>query len=107
MRILMIAGHYRPDGGPAAPLYTMLCEGLVRRGHEVTVITPVPHYPSGRVPAGFRRINVQKTSEKGVKVVRVGLPSVNRSRLPARLLQFAAFQLEAVLAGWRERYDIV
>jgi colanic acid biosynthesis glycosyl transferase WcaI len=107
MRVFVITEYYKPDGGPAAPLFTMLCEGLVRRGHVVTVITPVPHYPSGQVPADFRKIWIRRTNENGVNVIRVGLPSVNRARLPARLLQFITYQLEAVLAGWSEAYDVV
>jgi colanic acid biosynthesis glycosyl transferase WcaI len=107
MHVLVITEYYKPDGGPGAPLFTMLSEDLVRRGHVVTVIAPVPHYPSGQVPADFRKIWIRRTNENGVNVIRVGLPSVNRARLPARLLQFITYQLEAVLAGWREAYDVV
>ena len=53
MRILVITGYYAPDGGPAAPLFTMLCEGLAKRGHQVTALTAVPHYPTGKIPAAF------------------------------------------------------
>ncbi len=107
MRILVVASYYRPDGGAAATLFPSLCEDLVRLGHEVTVLTAVPHYPSGRVPEAYRRRKKLLSEESGVKVMRVGLPSVDRSKLSARLFQFIAFQVRAIQAGLRLRYDVV
>jgi colanic acid biosynthesis glycosyl transferase WcaI len=107
MRILIVTAYYRPDGGPAAPLYTMLSEELVRRGHDVTVITSVPHYPSGLVPLSYRKKRFRYTKENGVCIIRVPLPSVNRSDLKSRLLQYGAFQLGSVWAGRMVQFDVV
>jgi colanic acid biosynthesis glycosyl transferase WcaI len=101
MRILIIAPHYAPDGGPSAPLFAMLCQELVRRGHQVTALAAVPHYPSGRVSEDFRGRKTRHTTENGVQVIRVPVPSVDRSRFGPRLWQFVAYQIRAVLAGWR------
>jgi hypothetical protein len=79
MRVLMIAPHYAPDLGPSAPLFTMLCEGLVKRGHQVIVLTTVPHYPSGQVSSTYRGKWIQRSMENKVQVIRVWLPSVNRA----------------------------
>jgi colanic acid biosynthesis glycosyl transferase WcaI len=105
MRILLITPYYAPDLGPSAPLFTMLAVGLVKRGHQVTVIAAAPHYPSGQVPSEFRGARIRHTSEDGVDVIRVPVPSVKRARLPQRLLQFAAYQLGATWAGRTARYD--
>ncbi len=107
MHLLVITPHYPPDGGPAAPMAGMLCEELVRLGHSVTVITAVPHYPDGQVPAAFRRGWLQRSTEAGVAVVRVRIPSVDRSRLALRLLQFLVYQAGATLAGLRQQYDVL
>lgn len=107
MHLLLITPHYPPDGGPAAPMSGMLCEELVRLGHRITVITAVPHYPTGEVQAGFRHGWLQQSTEAGVKVVRVRLPSVDRSRLALRLLQFLIYQLGATIAGLRCQYDVL
>lgn len=107
MRILLIASYYKPDGGPAAPLFTMLCEELVRRGHRVTVLTAVPHYPSGLVPDSFHTSGIKETLENGVRVLRVGLPSVDRSRLSKRLYQFLAYQWNALRLGPKNDFDVV
>jgi colanic acid biosynthesis glycosyl transferase WcaI len=82
MRILLFSDYYHPDGGSAAPLFTMLSEELVQRGHMVTVITTVPHYPSGKVPAAYKGWSIRKTVENGVCIIRLPLPSVDRKNLP-------------------------
>lgn len=107
MRVLMIVPYYAPDLGPSAPLFTMLSVELVRRGHQVSVIAAVPHYPSGKVPEAYRGAGIRHSSEHGVEVVRVPVPSMNRSNLAQRLLQYICYQFGATWAGLYQRYDVV
>lgn len=107
MKILIVTIFYAPDGGPSAPLFTMLAEEMVNLGHEVTVVATVPHYPTGQARTEFRHGWIQRTTEGGVSVVRVRVPSVDRSKLGRRLLQFIIYQLTATLTGFRERYDVL
>ena len=106
MRILVVTTHYSPDLGPSAPIFTMLCEDLVKLDHQVSLIAAVPHYPTGRVPPEFRGRLFQREIANGVDVTRVYVPSVDRSKLWQRALVFATFQLLATLAGLRRRYDV-
>lgn len=106
MRILFLAPHYAPDLGPSAPLFVLLAEGLVQRGHQVTVVTTVPHYPSGQVPPEFGGFKNFHSVENGVEIIRVALPSVKRSNLAYRLAQFLCYQLRATLAILTRRYDV-
>jgi colanic acid biosynthesis glycosyl transferase WcaI len=107
VRILLITPYYAPDLGPSAPLFTMLSEGLVKHGHEVMVVTTVPHYPSGKVNSAYRGKLIRRSVENGVKVSRVWLPSVKRSNFALRLLQFFCYQIGALWAGFNQKYDIV
>jgi len=107
MRILVVTLLYTPDGGPSAPLFGMLCENLANLGHEISVIAAVPHYPTGQVPPEYRRGWIQRSQENGVNVIRVRIPSVNRSRFLMRSLQFLAYQVGATWAGLCEQYDVV
>ncbi len=107
MKILLLVPHYEPDLGPSAPLFTLLSAELVKRGHSVCVLTTVPHYPSGIVPPSFRTGWIQRSIEKGVTVYRVRVPSINRSNLAGRLLQFVTFQLAAAIKGLSLNYDAV
>ena len=107
LKILVITLLYLPDGGPSAPLYSMLCEELARKGHQVTVVTAVPHYPSGRVDPGYRGGWIQRSRENGVKVIRIRVPSIDRSNLRKRLLQFVIYQIGATWASVAEEYDVL
>jgi len=107
MDILVVTIFYAPDGGPSAPLFTMLCEEMARLGHNVTVIPAVPHYPTGQVRPEFRHGWFQRNDENGVHVVRVQVPSVDRSRFGRRLLQFLAYQIGATWAGLGKRYSVI
>ncbi len=107
MRILIFGGHYEPDLGPSAPIFTMLCRNLVRLGHQVTMLTMVPHYPSGRVPRQYQGKWLWKEDDQGVEVIRLGLPSVDRAKLPQRMFQYLAYQIGATLAGLGKEYDVV
>lgn len=107
MRILVVTLLYMPDGGPSAPLYGMLCEKLAQRGHEVSVIAAVPHYPTGTVPPQFRGKWIQPSYEHGVRVIRIRIPSVQRADLKKRAVQFLGFQLGALMAGLMQDYEVL
>jgi colanic acid biosynthesis glycosyl transferase WcaI len=107
MRILVVTPYYQPDGGPSAPLFAMLCEQLVRRAHDVTVVAAVPHYPSGHVPPAYRHRRAWREMRNGVRILRVPVPSLDRSRLALRLVQFLSFQLGASRAGRECAYDVL
>ena len=49
MKILVICQYYWPE-----PFrITDICEALVERGHEVTVVTGTPNYPMGEIYPGY------------------------------------------------------
>ena len=50
MKILVICQYYYPE--PFS--ITNICEELVKRGHEVTVVTGIPNYPMGKIYEGYR-----------------------------------------------------
>ena len=107
MHLLLVTQYYRPDGGAAANLFALLSEELVKLGHQVTVLCGVPHYPSGQVPAQYRSDKVLSSNEAGVQVIRVPLPSLDRSKFSRRFLQFLIFQLQTVRYGRGLDYDVL
>jgi CheY-like chemotaxis protein len=54
MHILLLALNYWPDKLGNAPLMVGLCEGLVARGHRVTVVCAFPHHETGRIAPEHR-----------------------------------------------------
>jgi colanic acid biosynthesis glycosyl transferase WcaI len=103
----MLVPHYAPDLGPSAPLFTMLSTELAKRGHQMIILTAVPHYPTGEVPAPFRKKFIQRSLENGIEIIRIRVPSLKRSNFAGRLLQFICYQLGATWAGFSKKYDTV
>jgi colanic acid biosynthesis glycosyl transferase WcaI len=107
LHILLVTPYYAPDLGPSAPLVTMLCEDLVKMGHQVTVLAAVPHFPSGRVSPEYRQRAWYKETYNGVLVYRVWVPDGDRAILPHRLLTFIIYQLITSFIGLSLSYDVV
>jgi colanic acid biosynthesis glycosyl transferase WcaI len=51
VKALITTSYYWPETVGTAPLVTEMAEHFARRGHEVTVVTAYPHYPSWTPPA--------------------------------------------------------
>jgi colanic acid biosynthesis glycosyl transferase WcaI len=105
MKILLLVPYYLPDLGPSAPLFSMLCSGFLTRGHQVTVITTVPHYPSGKVSPSYKGKLIWHSIENGAEIIRIGLPSIERKNLVLRLSQYICYQIIATWAGRNIKYD--
>ncbi|MBS5478713.1 MAG: glycosyltransferase WbuB, partial [Coriobacteriia bacterium] len=71
MRVLVVCQHYWPE-----PFNTSdVCEGLVRRGHEVTVLTGLPNtgMPDGDIPAEWHNGENRVQEHNGVRILRAPL----------------------------------
>ena len=66
MRILVISQYYFPEDFRINDI----CEGLVARGHEVTVVTGIPNYPHGYVFEGYEKSYEYVDTRNGVKILR-------------------------------------
>ena len=54
MRFMLITQYYPPEIGAAAVRLQAMVDELVRRGHQVDVVTALPNYPHGRIFEGYR-----------------------------------------------------
>lgn len=80
MKILAVSQYYWPEPFNVADM----CEGLVSRGHEVTVLTGIPNYPEGEVYSGYRRRTALEEERNGVRISRIP----NRERRQGTLNRF-------------------
>jgi glycosyltransferase involved in cell wall biosynthesis len=96
MRILLLTQYYSPE---PVKYISDIAEMWLAQGHEVTVLTGFPNYPTGKLAPGYRLRMWRKEKINGVSVIRVPLyPDNGRSiiKRPANLLSFA---VSAVLLG--------
>lgn len=70
LRIIIVSLNYSPEPTGIAPYSTGLAEGLARRGHDVRVITGIPHYPEWRNYTGVHALRSTSVIN-GVTVTRL------------------------------------
>jgi glycosyltransferase involved in cell wall biosynthesis len=102
MRILYVSQYFPPEPGAPAARVSELARAWAQRGHEVTVLTGMPHHPTGLVPPEYRGKLLVKEYEGGASVVRTWIfATANRGRA-RRSLSYASFAASACLLGqWR------
>jgi glycosyltransferase involved in cell wall biosynthesis len=99
MHILFLTDNFPPEvNAPASRTYEH-CREWVRRGHQVTVITGAPNFPTGRVFPGYRnRLRTRETMD-GIEVIRVWTYIAPNERFLKRTLDFVSFMLAALPAS--------
>ncbi len=96
MRVLILSQYYAPE---PVPKPSELAEALTMRGHQVSVLTGYPNYPSGDLYDGFRLRPMERTTVDGIPVVRAYEYPYHGTRAIGRMLNYASFMLTAPLAS--------
>ena len=104
MRILVVCQHYKPE-----PMrITDICEELVKRGNDVTVLTGVPNYPMGIIYEGYRHGQRRKEVINGVKVIR-SFTIGRRTGAFWRILNYFSYAISASIKAGKlgDQFDVV
>lgn len=104
MKILVICQYYYPE-----PFrITDICEELVKRGNNVTVVTGIPNYPMGEIYEGYR--NGEKRDEiiNGVNVHRC-FTIGRKTGAVRRLLNYYSYPVSSVryINKLKDDFDVV
>lgn len=99
MHVLIVTNYFAPESGAAAVRLTRLGRELHRRGHQVTVLTSLPHYPQGRIYDGYRGQLTAVHDDQGLRVVQTWLLATPNPRIRQKLLSQISFMLTAMLRG--------
>jgi len=102
MRILVVSQYYHPESFSV----TNLCEGLVRLGHHVQVVTSKPQYGFGQIPKDYQKITDEIVS--GVNIHRVHTYPRRRSIISV-IRNYVTFYRSASkeIMKLKGRYDVV
>ena len=104
MKILIVSQHFYPDFFRI----NEITEALVKLGNEVTVITSLPDYATGKVPEDCKGRKNRNISYKGVSVIRTF--SISRRRgMWFRALNYLSFCISSTLKAMalKEKFDVV
>ena len=109
MKILVVCQHYKPEPFNVSET----CEGLVARGHHVTVLTGLPNYPEGVIPPDYLHGAHRDELIDGVRVVRVPLVARGKDLCGVNKIRRIANYISFPLSSWAtracqdERYDAI
>jgi colanic acid biosynthesis glycosyl transferase WcaI len=95
--LLIVGMHYDPEPSGNAPYTTALARGLVRRGHQVDVLTGVPHYPAWSITQGYGAWK-DSASEHGVSVTRLRHYVAGNPTTTRRVAMELSFGVRAAVA---------
>lgn len=104
MKVLLVSQHFYPDNFRVNDI----AKELVAKGHEVTVLTSLPDYATGKVPADCKGLKNRVVEWNGVKVVRAFSVS-RRSGLIFRILNYVSFFASSTIKAFfmKEKFDVV
>lgn len=105
----MLAHYYPPETGGATSRLSGLARWLRDFGHDVTVITGFPNYPSGNIPPEYKGKWYTWEEMDGVKILRVWVFARPYRKSWQRLANYFSFVFTSSLAAifHRKRYDLV
>lgn len=104
MKILVVCQYYYPEPFRISDI----CETLVKKGHNVTVLTGLPNYPEGKVLNGYRYGRKRKEVLNGVNVIRSF--EIGRGNNKLKLfLNYISFAVSGSLKAFfmKEKFDVV
>ncbi len=110
MRVLYLSQYFPPEVGATQTRAYEMAQGLIRAGHQVTMLTEVPNHPAGVIRPEYRgRFWVREVFE-GIDVIRVWVKTAPVKTMRTRLAFYVSYMLNAAFAGLalaRGRYDVI
>jgi len=97
--VLLVSYYFAPDGGAAANRLLRLASALHGLRMDVRVLTALPHYPEGRIRAGYRGRLWMRDDRNGLSVRRVWVSTLGGNRFAAKLLGHISFMVTGFLRG--------
>ncbi len=108
MHIWLITHYFEPDSGAAAVRLTRLAKLLHARGHQVTVLTTMPHYPQGQIAKGYDRKFCITEDQDGLRVIQTWLWATPSPNIVWRLISQVSFMFTCTIRGlFLKRPDVV
>lgn len=108
MKILFLSHYFPPEvNAPATRTYEH-CRRWVELGHEVTVVSCVPHHPMGKAYPGYRNRLIHTEFKDGIKAVKVLTYITANEGFLKRTWNYVFYMLMAIaIAPFLPKADIV
>ena len=105
MHILILSQYYDPE---PIPKPVELARELKFLGHEVSVVTGFPNYPTGDLYPGYKLRFLRKTKENGIDVTRTFVFPYHGKSVFGRIVNYCSFLISAPFSLIRNRnFDVI
>lgn len=94
--ILIITSYYPPETGAASNRIFHLSEGLQKHNFKVSVITPLPNYPTGKIFDDYKGIFSQTSTENNITIHRLWIYANNSKNKLLRLFAMLSYSFSLV-----------
>jgi glycosyltransferase involved in cell wall biosynthesis len=107
LNVLVVSQYFRPEAGATQNRLGAFADGLVDRGHRVTVICEQPNHPAGVFQPGYGRRPCVTERSHGLTVHRLWVATSRRKTTMRRLAFYGTFAAgaAAIILG-RRRFDV-
>lgn len=107
MRILFYLHFYYPEVGAASLRAQYFVNALEEAGHIVTIITPKPNYPAGKVYKGFEKKPWKTIKRKNVIYLPIFSPK--KQSLITRIISYATYFIVSLVYTFllKKNYDLI
>ena len=92
---MIITSYFPPEIGAASNRIFHLAEGL-QKDYDVTVVTPLPNYPTGKIFSGYKGKFKIKSRENNIDVVRLWLYASKSKNKFVRLFAMLSYCISLV-----------
>ncbi|MDH7499786.1 MAG: glycosyltransferase family 4 protein, partial [candidate division NC10 bacterium] len=99
MRILYLSQYFPPEVGATQARAYDMATGLIRAGHQVTMLTEVPNHPEGIVRKEYRGRLFCRERLDGIDVIRVWVKASPTKDMTRRLAFYLSYMVNATAAG--------
>ncbi len=108
MRILFLSHYFPPEvNAPATRTYEH-CKQWVKMGHEVTVISCVPHHPMGEAYPGYKNKLIHVDYVDGIKAIKILTYITANEGFIKRTFNYVFYMVMAiVVAPFLSKADVV
>jgi len=107
MHVLVVTDNFAPERNAPAIRTFEHCKRWVNAGAQVTVVTSVPNFPTGKVLPPYKNRLVQRENVDGIEIVRVWTYLAPNTAVIRRSLDFASFGVTGFFAGLMQKADVV
>ncbi len=94
--VLIITSYFPPETGAASNRIFHLAEGLQKRSFKVSVITPLPNYPTGKIFKEYKGKFNKTSVENNVKIHRLWIYASNSKNKILRLFSMLSYSFSLI-----------